>query len=457
MTKTFISFNPATEEKLIEYPGHSSIEVNDKLDQSVRAQKQWAHYSFAERARALRHIARTVRKRKNDYSFLITEEMGKPIMESLAEIEKCAWTCEHFADNGEKYLQPMNVKTDAKKSYVSYEPLGTILGIMPWNFPFWQFFRFAAPTLMAGNGIVLKHASNVPGCGMAIEQLFMDHDFPNGLVTTTLVDSKTALGMIDDPRIVGVSVTGSTSAGKQIAARAGMNVKKSVLELGGSDPFIVFSDVSSVQDCAHSAVRARTQNTGQSCIAAKRFIVMKKIALAFEGAMARAMDDLIMGDPLDKETQIGPLARSDLRENLVRQMAQSIRQGAQVRTTRKKSKGKGYFFPPTLLSKVKLSMPVFSEETFGPLAGVVSVDTAREAVELANHTPYGLGASLWTSDLKRAEELARHVESGSVFVNKIVASDPRIPFGGAKQSGLGKELGQLGIKEFVNAKIIWIN
>ncbi|MEK6902224.1 MAG: aldehyde dehydrogenase family protein, partial [archaeon] len=269
--------------------------------------------------------------------------------------------------------------------------------------------------------------------------------------------SKTALGMIDDPRIAGVSVTGSTSAGKQIAARAGMNVKKSVLELGGSDPFIVLSDVASVQDCVHSAVRARTQNTGQSCIAAKRFIVQKKIAPEFERVMARAMDELVMGDPLNPDTQIGPLARGDLRQNLTLQMAQSIRMGAKLRTRRKKWKGKGYFFTPSLLSRIKPSMPVFSEETFGPLTGVLSVNTIREAVDAANNTPYGLGASLWTSDLKRAEETARHVESGNVFVNNIVASDPRISFGGTKQSGLGKELGEMGIKEFVNAKTIWVN
>ncbi len=451
----FPVINPATEEVLVTYEGHSKEEIEVKLTQATKAQNTWKKFSFAERKRVMKRVANILRRKKQKFGTLITKEMGKPIAKSVSEIEKCAWSCEHFSENAEKYLQPIFVKTDAKKSYVSFEPLGIILGIMPWNYPFWQAFRFAAPTLMAGNGIILKHASNVPGCALAIQEVFHEAGVPKGLFATTLIDSKTALKLIDDKRIAGISVTGSTGAGKQIASRAGANIKKCVLELGGSDPFIVLGDAS-VQECAHSAVEGRIINAGQSCVAAKRFIVPQKMAHEFETCMKKEFESLAVGDPFDKNTQIGPLARADLREHLMMQMKQSIRMGAKVLTGNKPWRQKGYFFVPTLLGKIRPNMPVFSEETFGPLAGVMPYENVREAIGMANATEYGLGASIWSKDLRKAEELARKIQAGNVYINKNVASDPRIPFGGAKQSGLGKELGEMGIKEFVLAKTIWI-
>lgn len=452
----FPAIDPSTGETLVVYPGHSSNEVEVKLGNAAKAQKQWSAWSFSERKKIMKRVASILRRRKKEFATLMTEEMGKPIAQSIAEVEKCAWACEHFAENAEKYLQPIFVKTEAEKSYVSFEPLGVILGVMPWNFPFWQVFRFAAPTIMAGNGIVLKHARNVPGCGLAIQEIFREAGVPKGLFASLLINSKSALALISDSRIAGVSVTGSTAAGKQIAAAAGGEIKPCVLELGGSDPFVVLDKGISVQDCADLAVRGRIINGGQSCIAAKRFIVPHSIARAFEKEMARDMDALQMGDPMDSNTDVGPLARVDLREALRTQMRQSIRMGARILTKRKPRSGKGFFFPPTLLTRIKSEMPVFSEETFGPLGGVMPYQTIREAIALANATPYGLGASLWSRDVGNAEEWARHIQAGNVFVNKNVASDPRLPFGGTKRSGLGKEMGEIGIKAFVNAKTIWV-
>lgn len=452
----FPAINPYTEKVLVEYPGHSKNEIESKLAQAVKAQKQWASWSFAERKRVLKKVASILRRRKDDLSFLMSEEMGKPITQSLSEVEKCAWTCDHFAEYAERYLEPIKVKTEAQKSYVTFEPMGVVLGIMPWNFPFWQVFRFAAPTLMAGNGIMLKHASNVPGCALEIQEIFHEAGVPKGLFGTLLVDSKTALHLIDDPRIVAVSVTGSTAAGKQIASRAGSNVKKSVLELGGSDPFVVLNKVESVQDCAHSAVQGRMINGGQSCIAVKRFIIPKNSSAEFGREMKKAMSELVVGDPMNKDTQIGPLARKDLVVHLRDQVSRSTRMGAHVLFRHLHTPKKGFFYPPTLLSRVQTTMPVFAEETFGPVAGIISADSPKHALELANQTEYGLGASIWTSDVKKAERFARLIQAGNVFINKNVASDARISFGGVKQSGFGKELGELGIKEFVNAKTIWI-
>lgn len=452
----FTAINPATEEKLVTYPGHTPQEVEAKLVQSQKAQAQWKTWSFRERGHVLKRVASILRRQKKKIGTLMTEEMGKPYTQSLAEIEKCVWACEHFAEHAEKYLQPEFVKTEATKSYVSFEPLGVVLGIMPWNYPLWQVFRFAAPTLMAGNGIMLKHASNVPGCALEIQEIFREAGAPKGLFATLLVDSKSALRLIDDPRVAAVSVTGSTSAGKQIASRAGANVKRCVLELGGSDPFIVLSKVSSVQECAENAVQNRIVNGGQSCIAAKRFLVPQKMAREFELEMKKRFAGLVVGDPFDSATQVGPLARGDLRDHLLEQMKRSVRMGAKVVAGGRKWRGKGYFFTPTLLGKIKPTMPVFSEETFGPLAGVMPYDYIRDAISMANATEYGLGASIWGVDAKQAEEYAHLLQSGNVFINTRVASDPRISFGGTKQSGLGKELGELGIKEFVNAKTIWI-
>lgn len=453
----FPAINPATEEVLVTYTGHTPHEVDAKLTHAVKSQKVWKTFSFAERKRALFRVARLLRRNTRKYATLITEEMGKPITQSLAEVEKCAWACDYFASHAEKMLHPIQVKTEARKSFIAFEPMGVILGIMPWNFPFWQFFRFAAPTVMAGNAIILKHASNVPGCALALQEIFHEANVPHGLVSALLVDSKTALKLIDDPRIVGVSVTGSTNAGKQIAERAGMNIKKCVLELGGSDPFVVVGKPKDVQDYAHSAVQGRIINGGQSCIAAKRFIIPRKVVPEFEKHMTREFSSLNMGDPFHTDTEIGPLARSDLKIRLLAQIKKSIQMGARPLTKNTPWKGKGYYVQPTLLQKISPAMPVFSEETFGPLAGIMGYKTLPEAIALANATPYGLGASIWTTDLAHAEKIATRIQAGNIFINKNVTSDPRLPFGGVKESGLGKELGEMGIREFVNSKTTWIN
>ena len=449
------SINPATDEVLRTFDAHTREQVEDAIAGAQDAFVAWRARSFAERAVPMNRLAALLRERSDRYARLMTLEMGKPITEAKAEIEKCALGCEFFAENAERFLSPEIVKTTAQKSYVAYEPLGIVLAVMPWNFPFWQVIRFAAPAFMAGNAAILKHASNVPQCALAIEEAFRDAGFPDGLLRTLLLAGAQVEPVIADERIRAVTLTGSSATGARIAAAAGRALKKAVLELGGSDPFIVLADAD-VANAAAIGVRARNQNTGQSCIAAKRFLVADPIRGEFEKRFVAGVDALRIGDPLDAKTQIGPLARADLRDNLERQVKESVRMGARLLTGGKRWGDRGAFYTPTVLADVTPDMPVFAEETFGPVAAIIRARDADEAIELANRTEYGLGANLWTRDTATAERLARRIESGQVFINGMVASDPRLPFGGVKHSGFGRELSAFGIREFVNIQTVWI-
>ncbi len=453
---TIQSINPATEEVLAAFEEFTPEETSTAIAEAAAAFLQWREEGFAWRGELVRRAARLLRERKERYAGLITAEMGKPIAESLAEVEKCAWNCDYFAENAERFLADERIATNALDSFVAYEPLGVILAVMPWNFPFWQVFRFAAPALMAGNTCVLKHASNVPQCALAIEEVFRDAGFPAGAFRTLLIPSSAVDAVIADPRVRAVTLTGSDVTGEKVAAAAGRALKKTVLELGGSDPFIVLADAD-LDAAAATAVRARFQNTGQSCIAAKRFIVEEAVADAFEAKFAAGVAGLVVGNPADPRTQVGPMARGDLRDDLDRQVRASVAQGAQVITGGAALSGRGYFYQPTVLARVTPGMPAFSEETFGPVAAVTRAKSAEEAIELANDSVFGLGAALWTRDLDRARRLARRIESGSVFVNGMVASDPRLPFGGVKRSGYGRELSVFGIREFVNIQTVVVS
>ena len=449
------SINPATDEVLRTFDAHTREQVEDAIAGAQDAFVAWRARSFAERAVPMNRLAALLRERSDRYARLMTLEMGKPITEAKAEIEKCALGCEFFAENAERFLSPEIVKTTAQKSYVAYEPLGIVLAVMPWNFPFWQVIRFAAPAFMAGNAAILKHASNVPQCALAIEEAFRDAGFPDGLLRTLLLAGAQVEPVIADERIRAVTLTGSSATGARIAAAAGRALKKAVLELGGSDPFIVLADAD-VANAAAIGVRARNQNTGQSCIAAKRFLVADPIRGEFEKRFVAGVEALRIGDPLDAKTQIGPLARADLRDNLERQVKESVQMGARLLTGGKRWGDRGAFYTPTVLADVTPDMPVFAEETFGPVAAIIRARDADEAIELANRTEYGLGANLWTRDTATAERLARRIESGQVFINGMVASDPRLPFGGVKHSGFGRELSAFGIREFVNIQTVWI-
>jgi succinate-semialdehyde dehydrogenase/glutarate-semialdehyde dehydrogenase len=450
-----IAVNPATEDVIASFDAFGPDEVEMALAEAQDAFLEWRERTIAERAVPMRALAALLRERSDRYARLATLEMGKPIVEARAEIEKCAFGAEHFAQNAARYLADEEVRANARRSIVAFQPLGVVLAVMPWNFPFWQVVRFGAPALMAGNAAVLKHASNVPQCALAIEEAFRDAGFPQGLVRTVLVSGAGIEPIIADDRIRAVTLTGSSDTGSRIAELAGRALKKTVLELGGSDPFIVLADAD-LAAAAATAVRARNQNNGQSCIAAKRFIVVESIAADFERRFAKGVEDLVVGDPMDPQTQIGPLARRDLLDTLERQVDGSVRAGARVLTGGERVAGKGYFFRPTVLANVTAEMPAFREETFGPAAAVVRVRDADEAVRVANDSAYGLGASIWTRDASLGERLARRVESGSVFVNGMVASDPRLPFGGIKRSGYGRELSAFGAREFTNVQTIWI-
>ena len=449
------SVNPATGETLATFPETSDRDIERILANSQAAFGGWRTLPFTVRAERMRAAARVLRARTTDYARAMTLEMGKPIVEAEGEVEKCAWVCDHYAEHAEADLAEQPRATDASKSYVRFDPLGPVLAVMPWNFPFWQVFRFAAPALMAGNGAVLKHASNVPRCALAIEEVFREAGFPAGLFATVLVSSAKVLKLIADPRIVAVTLTGSEQAGSIVAAQAGRELKKTVLELGGSDPFIVLGDADLAR-AARVAADARLINSGQSCIAAKRFIVVDPIADQFLERFKVELGSRRMGDPLARETQVGPQARGDLRDSLHQQVTESIKRGAQRLLGGEIPAGPGAFYPPTLLTAVDKGMPAFDEETFGPVAAVIRAKDQADAVRLANDSPFGLGASLWTQDRVRAESVAAELEAGTVFVNGQVKSDPRLPFGGIKRSGYGRELAEYGIREFVNIKSVWI-
>ena len=449
------SVNPATGDVIETYKETSPQEIERVLATTQAAFAEWRRTPFATRARHMRNAAEMLKKRRADYARLMTLEMGKPIVQAEAEVDKCAWACEFFAEHAEALLAEQPRETDASRSYVRFDPLGTVLAVMPWNFPFWQVFRFAAPALMAGNAGVLKHASNVPGCALAIESVFRDAGFPRGLFATVLIGSSAVTGLIADRRIVAATLTGSDRAGSTVAEHAGRALKKTVLELGGSDPFIVLADAD-LATTAKMAAEARLVNSGQSCIAAKRFIVVEAVADQFIPRFVEELRARRVGDPLARDTQVGPQARVDLRDALHRQVEDSIRRGARRLLGGEIPSGKGAFYPPTLLTDVSEGMPAFDEETFGPVAAVIRAKDEADAIRLANNSQFGLGASVWTQDRARAERMAAQIESGVVFVNGIVKSDPRLPFGGIKRSGYGRELSAYGIREFVNIKTVWI-
>ncbi|WP_028979590.1 NAD-dependent succinate-semialdehyde dehydrogenase [Sporocytophaga myxococcoides] len=447
------SVNPFSGQLLKEYESYSDDKINEVLAFSEKAFKVWKGYSFEKRSSLFNKIAGKLREKKGYLSALMTSEMGKPIKEAEAEVEKCAWVCEYYAENAEFFLKDDLIISDASESYVEFDPLGCILAIMPWNFPFWQVFRFAAPTIMAGNTGILKHASNVPQCALAIQDLFEEAGFPKGVFQSVLISGEDTDRLIAHKTIKAVTLTGSEQAGMKVAASAGANLKKTVLELGGSDPFIVLKDAN-IEEAAMWAVKARMINNGQSCIAAKRFIVMDSIKNQFVEVMAKAISVLKLGDPLLPEVQVGPLARKDLAESLHAQVQKSIALGASVVVGG--IPPKGAVFTPTILDNVKPGMPAFDEELFGPVAAIISVHHEQEAINMANQSKYGLGASIWTGDFEKGKVLARHIESGSVFINGMVKSDPRLPFGGVKLSGYGRELAAFGIREFVNIKSVWV-
>jgi succinate-semialdehyde dehydrogenase/glutarate-semialdehyde dehydrogenase len=449
------AINPATEELIRDYPGHAEVEVKERLRRAGQAFSSWRQTPIADRAGLMRRVAHLLRQERDGYARLMAEEMGKPIAAAEAEIDKCAWNCEFYAEHAAPFLRAEEVRTDATRSFVRYDPLGPILAVMPWNFPFWQVFRFAAPALMAGNVALLKHAVNVPGCALAIEEVFRRAGFPAGVVTTLLVPSEQVADLIRHSVITAVTLTGSERAGEAVASEAGKQLKKVVLELGGSDPLLILADADPVA-VAKQATRARTMNTGQSCIAAKRFIVEEPVADRFEQALIEEMARLKVGDPLDRSNDLGPLARKDLLEELHDQVERTIRAGAKLRTGGRRLDRRGYFYAPTVLTGVQPGMPAFDEETFGPVAAVIRARDTGHAVELANRSKYGLGASIWTGTPRLGQELAGAIEAGLVFVNEIVKSDPRLPFGGVKHSGYGWELSEVGIREFVNIKTVWV-
>jgi succinate-semialdehyde dehydrogenase/glutarate-semialdehyde dehydrogenase len=450
------SVNPATEEVLAEYPEHTWEQIESACAAAQTAFTAWRRTPVMQRCDLLRRAAGVLRERRSALAPLMTQEMGKTIAASEAEIDKCVFGFEYFAQQAPKFLAPLPMLSDATSSYVRFDPLGVVLAIMPWNFPIWQALRFAIPALVAGNTVLLKHAPNVPGCALAIEKLFADAGFPKGVFTSLLVsDNSIAERIVASPCLAAVTLTGSERAGSTVASIAAKSLKKTVMELGGSDPFIVLDDTD-LEPVVASAVDARCQNNGESCIAAKRFIVHEKVAPRFEEMFASAMGALKVGDPMDRATKIGPLARLNLLENLRKQTEATIKEGARLATGGHRRPGKGFFFEPTVLTDVEPFMTAFKEETFGPVAAVIRAKDLDHAVQLANETRYGLGASIWTADLDRAQKLAAEIDAGAVFINGIVKSDPRLPFGGIKNSGWGRELSDFGIREFVNVKTVWI-
>src|SRR6266576_3797440 len=449
------SINPATGELTKRFDPHTDGEIEGALDRAVSAFEKHRASSFAERATKLRHAAKMLEKDREQFARIITSEMGKLLRGSIDEIEKCARGCRFYAEHGEKFLSEQIVSSDARRSYVRYDPLGVVLAIMPWNFPFWQVFRFAAPALMAGNVGLLKHASNVPQCALAIESIFLEAGFPEGSFQTLLIGSSQVDALLNDPRVVAATLTGSEQAGIHVGIGAAKRIKKVVLELGGSDPFIVMPSAD-LEAAVSTAVQARIQNNGQSCIAAKRFIVAEPIADEFERRFVAKMEGLQVGDPFDEKTELGPLSTPDAVKDLDADVHKSIKAGAKLLTGGHPIKRPGNFYAPTVLTNIPKDSPAYGEEFFGPVASIFRVKDAGEAIRIANDVRFGLGASAWTNDDQERERFINELEAGMVFINKMVASDPRIPFGGVKQSGHGRELGAVGIREFLNAKTVWV-
>jgi succinate-semialdehyde dehydrogenase / glutarate-semialdehyde dehydrogenase len=455
---SIVSINPFNGKLVNAYKEDSEKQIISKIEKAQRAYNKWHEISYKERAALLMKTAAVLKERKNELASLMAVEMGKPIKEGISEIEKCGLACEYYAANGEKFLKDELIKTDASKSYISFKPLGVVLAVMPWNFPFWQVFRFVAPGLMAGNCGLLKHASNVPGCALAIEEILLQGGFPKGVFQTILIGSKSVRQVIAHPFVKAVTLTGSTEAGKQVAQQAASHLKKTVLELGGSDPYIVLEDADlemAAERCAHS----RLINNGQSCIAAKRFIVLKSIEKEFINLFIEKMAARVTGDPFDEQTDLGPMARIDLRNEMHKQVIQNIKSGAKLLlggTLPRQSKNNA-FYTPTILSGVKKGMTAYSDEIFGPVASVISARNVDEAIKIANDTSFGLGAAVFTKDISLGEDIARNdLQAGACFVNSFVKSDPRLPFGGINHSGYGRELGLYGIHEFVNIKTVFV-
>lgn len=447
------SINPYTGETLQTFTALSAAQIEEKLQLAAETFQTYRHTPFADRSRMMSRAAEILENEKHEFGKLMTTEMGKPLKAAIAEAEKCAWVCRYYAENAEKHLADQIVETNARKSYVRFQPLGPVLAVMPWNFPFWQVFRFAAPALMAGNIGLLKHASNVPQCALAIEEIFTRAGFPKGAFQTLLIGSEAVESVLNDARVKAATLTGSEPAGRSVASIAGRQIKTTVLELGGSDPFIVMPSAN-LDEAVSTAVKARTINNGQSCIAAKRFIVAEEIYEEFERKFVEQMRALKIGDPMEESTEIGPLATPQIANDLEEQVQRAVKAGARVLTGGKK--GNGNFFEPTVLVDLDLNAPVSCEEIFGPVAMLFRVKNIYEAIQVANATSFGLGAAAWTNDAGEQAKFIDEIEAGSVFINGMVASDPRLPFGGVKNSGYGRELADFGIREFVNIKTVVI-
>lgn len=450
------SINPANLEVLQTYEIMQSPEVNKIIKQTNDEFESWRETSFKQRAMLMKNAAGVLRNKKDEFARLMTLEMGKPIVQAKAEVEKCAWVCEYYSENAKKFLSDEIIETDAAKSFVTFQPLGIVLAIMPWNFPFWQVFRFAAPGLMAGNAGILKHASNVSGCALAIESVFREAGFPKDLFRTIIVPSSQMEEVITNDNIKAVTLTGSVPAGKSVAKIAGSVLKKTVMELGGSDPYVILEDAD-LEMSADTCATARLINAGQSCIAAKRFIIVEKVFDEFEKLFVEKMKSKKMGDPFNKVNDIGPQASVALRDELHQQVEKSIMLGAKLMLGGKIPEQAGAWYPPTVLSKVKKGMPAFDEELFGPVAALIKAKDENKAIQMANDSIFGLGAAVFTNDVERGEKIAKEkLHAGCCFVNAFVKSDPRLPFGGIKESGYGRELSSFGIREFVNIKTVYL-
>lgn len=450
------SINPFNGELIKSYSEDTYPQLKDKISQTNNCWQKYQFTDFSERSKSMKNLAQILNNRKENLAKLMAAEMGKPIKQGFTEIDKCIWVCNYYAENASQILKDEIIETEASKSYISHRPLGVILAIMPWNFPFWQSFRFLAPALMAGNAAVLKHASNVSGCAIAIEEMVNEAGFPNDIFKTLLISSDKLNPVIENPLIKAVTLTGSVNAGKKVAELAGSLIKKAVLELGGSDAYIILEDAD-LDYAAETCASSRLINSGQSCIAAKRFIVVKSIEEEFTQLLKDKMNSRQMGNPLHESTDIGPQAREDLRNELHQQVLESIQKGATCILGGEILELKGAFYPATILTKVKKGMPAYDDELFGPVASIISAEDEEDAINLANDTIFGLGAAIFTSDVERGELLAKtRMQAGSCFVNSLVKSDPRLPFGGINQSGYGRELGSYGIKEFVNIKTVYV-
>jgi succinate-semialdehyde dehydrogenase / glutarate-semialdehyde dehydrogenase len=452
---TIQSINPTTGERLRSFEPLSESQIEEKISRAAEAFRDYRRVPIYSRARMITRAAEIIEAEKETFGRLMTNEMGKPLRAAVEEAAKCAWVCRYYAEKAAEFLADEEIPTGATRSFIRYQPLGPVLAVMPWNFPFWQVFRFAAPALMAGNVCLLKHASNVPQCALAIEEVFRRAEFPEDVFQTLLIGSDQVERALDNPRVAAATITGSAAAGSAVASASGERFKKTVLELGGSDPFIVMPSAD-LNEAVRTAVKARVINNGQSCIAAKRFIVAEEIADEFESRFVKAMESLKVGDPMDETTDVGPLATSDILETLEEQVQESVAMGARILTGGERLLRPGNYFAPTVLTDIPTNSPAYIEELFGPVASLFRVPDLDEAIRLANDTTFGLAASAWTNDREERDRLIDEIETGLVFINSMVASDPRLPFGGVKSSGYGRELSREGIREFVNIKTVSI-